>query len=211
MNGNEVNSHLERGLFGKAPIKRLIINYPLNILSDDQFLSGHDNSVTQQAVRIDADWDDNNKILSLVQANAGPGLWIPWIESSPQTYTGAGKTPGRGLGTYTPVLDPNITWVASGPFSGCYAVSFYGAALNHWVFAHIVTSTPTSPYPTDTVDNQIANISNQTGLPVRKRQLITVNGGSGFIFWTLRNGTWCRRVIWALQGEVKHVGQREDE
>ncbi len=61
--------------------------------------------------------------LVLTSAEHGDGLWVPYL--------------GSVQGTYTDKLDDSISWVATGPFSGCHAGVFSNDTDIR--FAHLVT------------------------------------------------------------------------
>jgi hypothetical protein len=216
MDGQEINERLERGLMGSYDIRLLVANpdwMNLGWPSDPNFAQGAVNSVTQQSHRIDAEWNDHDRSLTIIRTNSqnSPGLWIPWLGQGFATLAGVNQMQNRGLGTYTPGIDPGgpISWVATGPFSGCYSVAFRPNAGNV-VFAHVIT--PTEGYTADLpIGNQINNIAAQVGAPgaiLNSIQKVTSANAHGFVFWTLLDGLWWRRVVWMLNRQVKAVDQR---
>lgn len=214
MNGAQVNTYLERGLFGKYAIHKLLATPGFNSLerpSDLLYTTGVADSVCQQAHQIDAVWNGAQKSLTLSQSATGEGYWIPYIGNGAHNApVGVAVTLLRGLGTYTPTvtLGGNISWVATGPFSGCSSASF--TALNgDMVFAHL--STPPAGYTADTLPNQVANIAAQTGFPAPAAagiQQVLSGRGLGYVFWTYIGAAWYRRVVWANFGKVVGVERR---
>jgi len=208
MTGTQVNSKLERGLFGKYDIAELKANPNWTALqppSDPAYAHGVADSVSEQYHRIDAAWDAANKRLTLSLNAAGGGYWIPYLGNGAAHLAGVAQTAKRGLGTYTPLMAGGaITWAATGPFSGCHTAAFSPAGGR--VFAHVIT--PADGYTADTVVNQVANIAAQVGAAVPAATAVkqVVNpAGEGFVFWTLVSGVWYRRVVYAWAGKVTAV------
>jgi hypothetical protein len=205
--GQQINSKLSRGLLGKYAIKKLGFSvYQLQVPSDTAFLRGAADSVTEQYHVIDAVWNDTEKKLTLSPSVTGEGYWIPYIGNgaSESALTGMAQTKGRGLGTYTRATAAGISWVVTGPFTGCYTASF--STPNGKSFAHVVTPDP--PYTADGVPNQVANIATQLGITAADagslKQVLNP-AGEGFVFWTRIGAAWYRRVIYAVNGVVTAV------
>jgi hypothetical protein len=202
MTGAEINSKLERGVLGRGAIRQLRGEfYQLQAPSDSTFSQGVVDSVTRQATGIDAAWDAKDNALTLRISFGGPGLWIPYLGNGVKSkLVGVAQTLNHGLGTYTPPLVSGgaISWVVTGPFSGCTAATFSPTGAK--VFAHIIT--PGGGRTCDAVPNQIANIATQVNAPEPKdHALFTPNGpGVGYVFWTYLSGGWYRRVLWGGQG-----------
>lgn len=189
MNGEELNKKLERGVFGSS-IKKLAGAWStLEAPSDMTCANGVNDSVTQQQRRVDAVWDSKHNKLTISNTPAGPGLWIPYLGNGMPNPVGVAVTRLRGLGTYTDIIGAGVSWVATGPFTGCYAVTFTPPGGK--VFAHIIT--PAREYTADTPANQATNIANQVGAPTPNLAGSQVKGG--YVFWTRIKGLWWRRVI----------------
>jgi hypothetical protein len=209
MTGDQINAKLERGLFGKYDIKEFKATpgfAGLNSPSDATFATGVADSVTQQAHRIDATWDATHKRLTLNTNAAGEGYWIPYLGNGAGALAGMAQTALRGLGAYTPAVAAGggISWVVTGPFSGCHHASF--TAGGNKVFAHVIT--PADGYTSDTVANQLTNIAAQVGaaVPGAGQTGQVVNGaGEGFVFWMRVAGSWYRRIVYAFGGTVNAV------
>lgn len=205
MTGEEIHNKLRHKYGLKSDIRELKANpgfWQMQRPSDANFTRGVADSVTEQYHRIRADWDAQQKKLTLSLHNAGHGYWIPYLGNGAGALAGVAQTAGRGLGTYTAPLGPGgpVTWVATGPFSGCSLATFSPAGGNK-VFAHVIT--PAAGYTADTVVNQVANIAAQVNSPAPAQgavQQVVSAHGEGFVFWTLVNGVWRRRVIYTLPG-----------
>lgn len=212
MTGAEINSKLARGLRGKFEICEFFASPGFSDIqapSDSMYSMGVVDSVTRQANRVDAVWDKKHKRLTIRRNCTGPGYWIPYLGNGPKHPIGMAQTPGRGLGTYTPpvILGGPISWVVTGPFSGCTAASFSPGGGK--VFAHVIT--PADGSTADTVSNQISNIATRVGAPIPGPDVATkiLSGvGEGFVFWLLINGVWYRRIMWAYAGIVKGMERK---
>jgi hypothetical protein len=214
MTGQQVNDKLERGIFG-ATIRQFActaLNASMQKPSDPTYATGVNDSVTQQANRIDAAWDNAQKKLTLSLNPAGPGYWIPYIgngvptrDGIPYVAVGVAQTAKRGLGAYTPVVGAGaISWVATGPFSGC-SLADYSAAAGR-VFAHLIS--PAEGYTAATIATQNADIAAQTGAPAAAGihlQQVVNPVGEGYVFWTLVGANWYRRIIYVAAGNVTQV------
>jgi len=214
LNGDQVNDKLERRLFGRYYIRELKAAprfADLQAPSDATFANGVADSVTEQAHRVDAAWNAAQNRLTISATPAGPGYFIPYIGNGSPNLVGMAQTLKRGLGAYTPVVGaggPVISWVLTGPFSGCSTVAFSPLAGGR-VFAHVIT--PSTGYTADTVANQVANIAGQVGAPAPVAgavQRVSGGLGEGYVFWTLYNGAWWRRVVWAWGDRVRAVDRR---
>ena len=140
MTGDQVNSKLERGVFGTYEIREFKATggfHTLNSPEDPAYANGVADSVTQQAHRVDAAWDNAQKRLTISLSGAGPGYWIPYLGNGSKIQVGMAQTDKRGLGAYTPVIAAGgaISWVITGPFSGCSSAAF--APAGGKVFAHV--------------------------------------------------------------------------
>jgi hypothetical protein len=201
MTAKEVNRKLARPPIGKPAIKKLKFSpMQLQVPSDRTFSHGVVDSVTQQATGIDAVWDNKENALTLRISFGGPGLWIPYLGNGAAEAKGVAQTVAFGLGTYTPPLVGGgvVSWVVTGPFTGCTAATFSPSASK--VFAHIITPAPA--HPCDTVPNQIANIAAKVGAPVPTGNAVIrpMLAGEVFVFWMYLGSGWYRRLLWAVQG-----------
>ncbi|NNG05870.1 MAG: hypothetical protein HKM95_17445 [Inquilinus sp.] len=210
MNGAELNKKLERGLLGSS-IKRLVIAKALAAPSDPERTRGVENSVTEQAHAVDAAWE--NGTLSIYarpeegHIPKGPGLWIPYL----------GNVDDRSYGTYTPAMgNPSVSasWVGTGPFSGCYAVTL--TTFQGKVFAHVVTKTEgCAVQPALTQAHHIANQITAPQLTQAALDKMKVSSGEGwcYVFWTKKGDNWWRRVLVtsvAEPGKIVSVGKRSE-
>ncbi|WP_263384011.1 hypothetical protein [Granulicella arctica] len=162
--------------------------------------------MSEQSYRIDAAWDSKTGTMTLSKNAAGEGLWIPYVGNGASVSAGIAQMSKRGLGTYTPTVlgGGGISWVVTGPFSGCHSAVF--SVGNDKVFAHIVTQA--SGYTADTVANQVANIALQLGIPAPAATAypqVASGLGEGFVFWMRIGATWYRRVVYAFAGKVTSV------
>lgn len=208
MTADEINDKLERGAFGKYEIKTLKAHpgfRSLQIPSDLNFQHGVADSVTEQYHRIDAAWNNSTKTLTLGLNGGGPGYFIPFIGNGAAQLAGVAQTASRGLGSYTPVIarGGGISWVVTGPFSGCYTADFF--APGGKVFAHLATVGV--GYTADTVHNQVTNIAAQVNahVPGHGHLKQVLGPGEGYVFWTKIQGSWYRRVIYTITGKVDSV------
>ena len=198
MNGEQLNQYLERGFGGTTLIRKLAfesLNMQLNRPSDMNANRGVPDSVTEQYHRVDASWDAGTSTLTVSKEITGPGYWIPYLGNGiPNVGTHL-----RGLGTYTPIVPATtISWVATGPFSGCHAYVFTPLR-----FAHVIT--PAGGYSADAVANQRNNIPGA----VRAGGLVRRGRGDAFVFWTHLRGGWYQREVYVNRaGNVLNVGRR---
>ena len=208
MNGSEVNDKLERGILSSSIkfLKAIPGFLALQTPSDLDFAEGTLDSVTEQSYRIDGAWDKSTKTLTLSKNVGGSGLWIPYVGNGSVKAVGIAQMARRGLGTYTPIVEGGggISWVVTGPFSGCHSAVF--SSGNDKVFAHIVTAG--DGYTADSVANQVEAIANSMGIPVPPATdypKVSAGAGEGFVFWTRIGATWYRRVVYAFAGTVMSV------
>ncbi len=206
MDGEEVNAKLERGWFGKVSIKKLHVAInDLQQPSDPNCANGVNDSVTQQAHEVDATWTEDTGLLSITSSAGGPGLWIPYMGNGMTASIGVAQTANHGLGTYTPLVGAGgASWVATGPFSGCYAVEFTVPGPGGGkVFAHVITAEGQA-HPAKEPAAQVLDIANELNgaIPPTPDKLAASkpSGGIGFVFWTLYKGSWWRREIFAGAG-----------
>jgi hypothetical protein len=144
--------------------------------------------VSEQQHRAEAVFDGTTGTLKITKDPNGEGLWIPWLGQ------GTNQNGLKGVGTYTQEVT-NASWVATGPFSGCYAVAYWGGGGMR--FAHIVT--PGSGYQTASVDEQINAIAGATG--AAKSEKYSMNGnGEGIAFFLKIGSAWRRRFVWVAPG-----------
>jgi len=142
--------------------------------------------VQEQQHVINAAFNASTGTLSLQKDPTGDGLWIPWLGQ------GSASSGQRGWGTYTRAVT-NKSWVATGPFSGCYAVAFSEGPR----FAHIVTAG--GGYSTASVDGQIAAIKAATGATTETK--IDMTGAAlGIVFFMKINSQWVYRRAFVLPG-----------
>ena len=189
--------------------------------SDSAFLTGVNDSITQQGHRVSC-YIDNNGNLSIVPDINGSGLLLPYIGTGAgNAPPGVAVTPMRGLGTYTPPVvqvGGAVSWVCTGKFNGCSSYSIRshangggGAAPSHLVFGHLIT--PSAGYTADNVPNQAANIRAQTGYnaATEDQHIVTppMNGpGSdgGYVFWMETvHQRWVRRNVWVLGSTIQQI------
>ncbi len=129
-----------------------------------------------------------NGTLTIITDPAGDGLWIPYLGNGP------GIAGAKGWGAFTRGVT-NETWVATGPFSGCYAAAFDSPAGKR--FAHLIT--PAGGYAAASVDEQIAAICNQIGTEQHKKW--NMDGiGLGIVFFMRYDGMWHKRSVWVAPG-----------
>jgi hypothetical protein len=142
--------------------------------------------VQEQCHRVTATY--LNGTLSVSPDANGDGLWIPWLGQ------GSTSSNGKGWGTYTTDVG-TASWVATGPFSGCYACGFTDGRTTR--FAHIVT--PGTGYTVASVDQQIDAVKRATGLTTVKKIDMT-GSGEGFVFFMLLGGIWKHRRLFSVPG-----------
>jgi hypothetical protein len=125
-----------------------------------------------------------NGTLTINPDPAGDGLWIPYLGN------GLGKEGDKGWGAFTRGVT-NETWVATGPFSGCYSAAFDSPTGKR--FAHLIT--PAAGYLAASVDEQITAISNLVG--ATRHQKWNMDGiGLGIVFFMRYDGAWHKRSVW---------------
>ncbi len=215
--GAAIDAKLDRGFLARHDIQKLRFEAGVDAPSDLTFAAdrGANNSVTEQHNRVIANWDDNTKEMTLAVSGGGDGYFIPYVgnpagDASHSSQAGVAQMYNRSLGSYVKVDDPAIEWVATGPFSGCYASTFR-TGDGKVAFAHIVTPiSKDKPETADTVDNQKMHIENLVGA-LRDRTdcpKMSPADGFGYVFWIKLDGAWTRRLVTVLGGEVQTVGRR---
>jgi hypothetical protein len=153
--------------------------------------------VQEQQVQASITFSADTGELKIVSAAAGEGLWIPYLGN------GKGKEGDRGWGTYSKIVN-DATWVATGPFSGCYVAAFQGAGFR---FAHLITKA--AGHPCETVDNQIAAITAASGAVLYGKWSMQGLQGLGVAFFMKVNGFWRRRSVWVLpDGSVVQINSK---
>lgn len=205
MTGEQLNDYLERGFLGKSKIKLLPGTNPLErpVNLDANLLVA--DSVIEHANQVRATWTAGTGSLAITIDNTGEGYWIPYLGNGANLVQENDQQ--KGLGTFTPAIPAGsaISWVATGPFSGCHAVAFNPGAGP--VFAHVITPAPN--YPCDTVPVQVTNISTSLGCPNPGAGFVPeYTVGAGFVFWTRIQGQWWVREVQALNGMVTKVGKK---
>ena len=142
--------------------------------------------VSEQQHVVDATFTGGT--LTIAPSATGDGLWVPYLGN------GTGVVGAKGWGTYTQDVTSH-SWVATGPFSGCFVAAFAGGAGKR--FAHLIT--PAGGYTAATVDEQIAAITAATGAGSFEKW--PMNGvGLGIAFFMKIGGGWCRRFAWVAPG-----------
>jgi hypothetical protein len=204
MDAEALNGYFENTIFSKAKASVLAGKWShLEEPADLSAKSGVTDSVTEQAHLVDATWSEANKTLTIARATAGKGYWIPYLGNG---IPGVG-TDKRGLGTYSPAVGSGstISWVATGPFSGCYAVALSGTA--GMVFAHVITAA--SGYTCEKPEQQLADIAQTVGAQNPGLGQKASGNGLGFVFWTRIKGVWYRREVFIMPtGMVNSVGKK---
>ncbi len=185
LTGEQLNAQFGTGF---SPVKWVKgYNHPsLNIPSppiDDPAAD-----VQERQVKVSIDFTASTGELKLTPANDGEGLWIPYLGN------GKGKDGDKGWGTYSKIVN-DATWVATGPFSGCYVAAFQGAGFR---FAHLVT--PALGHPCATVDAQIAAIQTASGAALYQKWPMQ-GVGLGIAFFMKVKGSWQRRFLWVGPGQ----------
>lgn len=87
----------------------------------------------------------------------------------------------------------NHTWVATGPFSGCFVGACSGSSLR---IAHLITKA--HGYRAAPVDDQIAAIKKATGSTLTTWSM--KGNGLGLAFFMMVAGSWLRRFVWVGLG-----------
>lgn len=198
MNGKQLDAKLARSAWKKvSAAKKLVCPYLIREVVANLQAPGVQDSVSQQVHRVDARWSEPQKSLEIFQSNTGPWYCIPYLGKGIPNV----GTPGRGLGTYTPLIAPGgaISWVITGPFSGCHAMTFSSGA--HKAFAHVVTvSNGPGIYTAAPVDTQIADIEQMLNARLRDRERPDTGGRWGFVLWTYIDNVWYRRTVLVKYG-----------
>lgn len=126
---------------------------------------------------------------------------------------GVSIDPGRSLGSYTPKLKAggDISWVCTGPFSGCYPLSVHDSSDGSVVFGHVVTPTSSnSQYTADDPKNQVKNIKKMTEMngkgvetKWKSRPELPEDGllPAVYVFWIYETPSkgaarWVRTTVW---------------
>jgi hypothetical protein len=182
MNGQQLEACFGTGFSGVSTIR--VANQALSVPSTN--VTSFDADVQEQCHAVTETF--NSGTLSITPDANGDGLWIPWLGQ------GSASSNGKGWGTYTSDVG-NASWVATGPFSGCYAVGVTGGGSTR--FAHIVTAG--SGYTVASVDDQIQAVKTATGLTTAKKIDMT-GSGEGFVFFMLLGGVWKYRRVFAAPG-----------
>ena len=201
------------GLVGKN-LKGL--GMALNVPSDLSWATGVKDSVSKQFHRVNITPDAKKGDLSVAAAVGGAGYWVPYLGNGANNApVGFAHTLHRGLGSYTDLVKAggDITWVATGPFSGCTSLSIRDTTNDSIVCAHVIT--PADKYTADTIVNQTNNIEAQTGIATANRNVdshvVTPPDGlevnAGYVFWMYetKNNRWVRRVVWTLFGTIVRI------
>ena len=181
---------------GFSPVKAItgfnayLLNRPSASVADPA------GDVTEQGHRAEITWDAATKTLKIAAAGAGEGLWIPYLGN------GTGQPEAKGWGTYSRPVS-HESWVATGPFSGCFVAAFSGGGRR---FAHLIT--PAAGHPAATVDEQIAAIKAATGADSFTKWPMD-GAGLGIAFFLKLGGAWVRRFAWvAPTGAVMQINAR---
>lgn len=203
------------GLVGK----RIVIpNRFVFAAADKKYAYGVDDSVSEQVHSARATLgNDFNISISKADMQKGQGYWIPYLGNGATMGNNVGRAVTRyhGLGTYTPRITPgsSSTWVATGPFSGCYALSLRSKDDNDVVFGHVITHEKDSRYKCDSHKKQIKNIlkvvrkeggeeefAEEKPKPHRapseaEEELVQLDG---WVFWCFdrRCQQWLRTIVW---------------
>jgi hypothetical protein len=175
--------------FGKgfSPVKSIVgfssaqLNRPATPVTDDEA------DVVEQQHPAAISFNAGTGELKIESAQNGEGLWVPYLGN------GKGTPKSKGWGTYSRLVTDE-TWVATGPFSGCYVAAFMGAGMR---FAHLIT--PAAGYRAATVDAQLSAIQKASGArPYTKWDMTGV--GLGLAFFMKVQGNWYRRFVWVGPG-----------
>lgn len=143
--------------------------------------------VSEQQIAVSARFNGATGALTIAPDANGHGVWIPYLGN------GTGKAGAKGWGTYTKAIT-NETWVATGPFSGCYVGHFKGAGVR---FAHLIT--PAAGYKAASVDGQIASIEKATATKLADKWPME-GAALGLAFFMKISGRWYRRFVWVAPG-----------
>lgn len=132
--------------------------------------------------------------LKIAPTPNGDGLWIPYLGN------GSGAPGSKGWGTYSKEVT-TASWVATGPFSGCFVAAFSGGADKR--FAHLIT--PAAGYLAASVDGQLGAIQAATGAASYEKWPMT-GIGLGLAFFMKVGGGWRRRFVYvAPHGPVMQM------
>ena len=205
MTGDELNLLFENSFFCKAKIKMLLGTGKLEAPVGLDRSKVADNNVVEHINMIDAASDANGGV-TLSLSSTGSGYWIPYLGNGIDVSTA--DTVPRGLGTFTPPIPSGsgISWVATGPFSGCRAVVFKPSA--GLVFAHVIT--PASGTECASVRDQVKSISSKLGcLDPGDGIVPEYTTGAGYAFWLRIQGQWYYRELQAFNGIVTAVGKKQ--
>jgi hypothetical protein len=183
---------------GFSPVKAIrgFNRYEFNRPSAD--VTDTEIDVTEQGHPASISADSTTGALTIAPAAQGEGLWIPYLGN------GKGQPGSKGWGTFCSAAG-TASWVATGPFSGCYVASFIGT--ERW-FAHLIT--PAAGYRAASVEDQIAAIKKATGSAnVTKWPM---NGsGLGLAFFMNDGGSWKRRFVWVdPSGSVMQMNAKSE-
>lgn len=174
-------------VFGKGftPVKSISgYSMELNRPSNPNIDSTAD--VCEQQHTVSIEFESTTGKLTIKRNSVGEGLWIPYLGNGIH-----GRDRDKGLGTYSKVVT-NSTWVASGPFTGCFAACFQGAGVR---FAHLIT--PALNHPAPTINAQVAAIKFATGA-VHHTKWKVFGAGDGVVFFMKIRGFWYRRFVWFI-------------
>ena len=189
MNGQTLDQTFGTGF---SPVKSITgfngaaLNVPASPVTDPSA------DVTEQQHTVDATFV--NGTLTIAPSPAGEGIWIPYLGN------GTGTPGSKGWGTFSRVV-AGQSWVATGPFSGCFVAAFTAGGGKR--FAHLIT--PASGYTAASVDGQISAIQTATGATGYEKWPMT-GAGLGLAFFMNIGGSWRRRFVFvAPHGAVMQI------
>lgn len=189
MNGQQLDQTFGTGF---SPVKSITgfsnraLNVPSSAVADPTA------DVSEQQHGVDATFAAGT--LTIAPSASGEGLWIPYLGN------GSGAEGSKGWGTYSRAVTSH-TWVATGPFSGCFVATFSAGGAKR--FAHLIT--PAHGFKAASVDAQIGAIQAATGAAGHEKWPMT-GVGLGLAFFMNVGGVWRRRFVFvAPQGSVMQM------
>lgn len=208
LTGAQVNAVFERGLLGRHRVAGLQFppvigdmtpwgNFVPRPVKRDGAPAGEEPAhVVKLSAKVGADFDAVTRRLVLTRDENGHGYWLPFVDG----YHGRDVK----VATYTPDVRPGdgISWVVTGPFSGCRAATFAQGVSR--VFAHLVTGEHAGALDVQVDAIQRATLSHlQESRPIRAR-----GAAATYVLWTLLDRAWWRRDFALTAGVVTQVDRK---
>ena len=142
----------------------------------------------------DAEFVAATSSLRIFGSTDGAGLFLPWLSGQRDMTSGA----SYDLGSVTPPIasTDKISWVVTGPFSGCHAYTF--ESTGGYSFAHFTTAAASETI-CRSIPEQVVGVKAQlpggTGTVKENIHVTPVGMSFGWVFWMRTDSGWQRRII----------------